>query len=578
MPGGDPRKVSDRSNDFVGRVVMLGRPRLWLLVLALVAPALAGIASWAVAQPSGGNAQRLEAIRQRMEQGQSQYVARNYDGAVQVFEDGYRLYPYSAFLFNAGVCYQKLGNLERAIDRFREYLRIDPNAPDAPKVRERVAALEAARATPLEAGAEAPDAGLDDAADAGAPEAADASVAPDAGVPQPALGVDDANAMKSLVVVETEPPGAPLRIYQRVRPSAAAFQLAAANDGWVEVASSQAPTNLTLAVGRYHVVVEKFRDFNVSHTDIDVLPGHVHQFKANLSQGEFMAFLRVAANVAGAYVFMDDAAKRRPHWGVTPHGELVPAGRHEILVEAPGFEPLRTTVDVKHGEQRELEVRLSRVGYGIVRVASNAPEIQVAVDGEPKGVWRFGDRPLEFQALAGQHKLEVTGKDRKDFEGTIDVPPGQVLPVHVTMIQSPSRGAAWTEGLLGVALVGGGVVAGTLSNSIYDDLEADRKAGALDADDSRATTGRWLAVGADVAFLGGAVLLGLSTYNFIDDPLPESSTQYDAPVEFDDPKKTRPTALAPRPRPIRKARSDPDFRVRPALAPEAFGLGVSGRF
>jgi MFS family permease len=162
----------------------------------------------------------------------------------------------------------------------------------------------------------------------------------------------------------------------------------------------------------------------------------------------------------------------------------------------------------------------------------------------------------------------------------VDVPRGQVLPVHVTMIQSPGRGAAWTQGLLGIALIGGGVVAGTLSDSIYDDLEADRKAGALEEEDSRATTGRWLAVGADVAFLGGAVLIGLSTYNFIDDPLPESSTQYEKPVEFDDPKKARPTALAPRPRArfVREARREPGFEVRPTLAPQGLGVGLGGRF
>jgi len=543
----------------------------------LVVPALVGVGSLALAQSSGGSSQRLEAIRQRMEQGQGLYVAQNYDGAAQIFEDGYRLYPYSAFLFNAGVCYQKLQSYDKAIDRFRQYLRVDPSAPDAAKVGDRIAALEALRTTPPEGGIDAGDAGSEDAGDAG--DASDGGVSVDAGAPPPTIAEDDANAMKSLVVIETEPAGAPLRMFQRTR-SNGAFQLGATNEGWVEVAAAHSPTNLTLAVGRYHVVVEKFRDFNVSHTDIDVLPGHVHQFKANLSQGEFMAFLRVAANVTGAYVYLDDRAKSRPHWGVTPIGELVPAGKHEIVVEAPGFEPFLTTVEVKHGEQREMELRLARVGYGIVRIASNAPEIQVALDGQPKGVWRFGDRPLEFQAPTGWHKLEVTGKDRKDFEGLIDVPHGQVLPVHVTMIQSPGRGAAWTEGLLGIALIGGGVVAGKLSDSIYDDLEADRQAGALAEEDSRATAGRWLAIGANVAFVGGAVLIGLSTYNFIDDPLPESSTQYEKPVEFDDPKKARPTALAPpaRPRRIRQARREPGFEMRPTLAPQGLGVGLGGRF
>jgi hypothetical protein len=47
-------------------------------------------------------------------------------------------------LFNAGVCYQKLDKFDAALLKFRDYLRVDPNAPDAPKVTERIAALEAA--------------------------------------------------------------------------------------------------------------------------------------------------------------------------------------------------------------------------------------------------------------------------------------------------------------------------------------------------------------------------------------------------------------------------------------------------
>ncbi len=132
--------------------------------------------------------------------------------------------------------------------------------------------------------------------------------------------------MKSLVVIETEPDGAPLRIYQRVDANAARFVLgAASNPGWKEVVATHAPANLTLDVGHYHVVVEKFRDFNASEADMAVSPGHVHQLKANLSQGQFMAFLRVSSNVIGAHVWIDDKQKQHPEWGEAPHGELVPA-------------------------------------------------------------------------------------------------------------------------------------------------------------------------------------------------------------------------------------------------------------
>jgi len=552
--------------------ILFGR-RLWVLMLALVGPSLVGVARIAPAQVAGSSAQRMEAIRQRMEQGQGLYVAKNYQAAAQVFEDGYATYPYSAFLFNAGVCYQKLSVFDRALAKFREYLRIDPNAPDASRVLDRIQGLEAALAA-----ARAADGGEVDAAvttDGG--EASDAGP-PDAGPPLP-IAPDDEQAMKSLVVVETEPAGAPLKMYQRTEASAPAFVPGGANAGWAEVASTQAPANFTLAVGRYHVVVEKFRDFNLSQTDIDVQPGHVHQFKANLSQGEFMAFLRVAANVEGAHLYLDDKAKQRPEWGATPHGELVPAGSHEVLIEAPGFKPSTTQIQVNHGEQREVTVTLSRVDYGIVRFHSNT-DVSVALDGKSQGDWRIGSAPLEFQAPAGPHQIAVTSVGRKDFEGTIDVPAGQVLPVHATMIQKYPRGGAWMEAVCGVVLIGGGVAAGTISNHLHDEMQADREAGTLEETDSRKTAGTWLAVGADVAFAGGAVLLGLATYNFIKDPLPPSSTQVDSPAEFDDPLKARPTArapLVPRAVPERRAARSP-VRLHVGGAPEGTGLGLGARF
>jgi len=100
---------------------------------------------------------------------------------------------------------------------------------------------------------------------------------------------------------------------------------------------------LSLAVGRYHVVIEKFHDFNVSETDIKVSAGHVHNFKANLSQGVFMSFLRTSANVTGAHVWLDDPKKERPA------GDVHYPKEHPSKVLGPGTAvpdfTLRTTPD-----------------------------------------------------------------------------------------------------------------------------------------------------------------------------------------------------------------------------------------
>ena len=545
-----------------------------LLLLAL----LAALATGAWAQGKDASGKRLEAIRSEMDRGQGLYLAGNYAGAAEVFESGYAAYPYSAFLFNAGVCYQKQNDVDRALAKFNEYVKVDPNAPDLDKVKQRIAALEAAKATAQAAAAAAAAAVVD----AGA--GADAGV--DAGAPPPPALVlpsgDDQNSMKSLVVIETEPDGAPLRIYQRLEPNAHFTLGAAANPGWQEVVATRAPANLTLDVGQYHVVVEKFRDFNASEADMAVSPGHVHQLKANLSQGKFMAFLRVTSNVIGAHIWIDDKKKEHPLWGDTPHGELVPGGKHDVLVEAPGFEPFLSSVDFEHGEQKELEVRMVRVNYGVLRIDSAAPELKIRLDEQPKGTWRSGQEPLDVQFESGNHKLTIESEGRKTFEGAIVVPRGQILPIHAKMIPKYPRGPAWTQAIIGAAFLGGAIYAGVESNHSYNELQTDRRNGSLDGSDSRATRGKWFAIGADAGFVVAGVLGGLATYNFIKDPLPESSVSQGKLLEFEDPLQARPVAWrAPRKglqQDVAAAESGLGLQFTPSASSTGGGLFFGGKF
>jgi len=494
-----------------------------------------------------------------MDKGQSLFVAGNYAAAAEVFEAGYAAYPYSAFLFNAGVCYQKQNDVDRALAKFKEYVKVDPTAPDIDKVNQRIAALEATKAA-----APVTDGGVD------------------AGAPAPAPSSDDPSSMKSLVMIETEPDGAPLRIYQRLDPTARFTLGAATNPGFQEVAATHAPANLTLDVGQYHVVVEKFRDFNASEADMSVSPGHVHQLKANLSQGKFMAFLRVSSNVIGAHIWIDDKKKEHSLWGDTPHGELVLSGKHEVLIEAPGFEPSLSSVEFEHGEQKELEVRLVRLNYGVLRISASAPAISVRIDGQPQGAWSSGKEPLDVRFDAGEHLLTVESEGRKTFNGKITIPRGQILPVHVKMIPKYPRGAAWTQAIIGTAFLGAAIYAGVESNHLYDEVKRDRENGSLEASDERATRGKWFAGGADAGFVVAGVLGGLATYNFIKDPLPDSSVGEGKLLEFDDPLKVRPVArLAPPQAPkqhFAAGERRPLLQITPQASSTSGGLLLGGTF
>jgi hypothetical protein len=510
-------------------------------------------AASSAAEKSGGR--ELESIRRRMEAGLALFVSAKYSEAAREFDTGYSEHPYSAFLFNAGVCYQKLGDKKVALDRYREYLRIDPNAPDVPTVQRRMAAIEAELAPP-------------------------AAPTPDAPPPPPPEAIPTTEeAMRSLVVVETEPAGAPVKVYAADSDGTPAWNAGSANAGWREAATGTTPVSLSLAVGRFHIVVEKFRDFNVSETDLKVTAGHVYHFKANLSQGAFMSFLRVSSNNPGAHVWLDDAKKERPEWGSTPFAELVSAGEHDVLVEAPGFQPLSTRVRLEHGEQKELEVRLVRVDYGILRIDSNSEDAKVQIDSEPRGVWHKGEPPFDVKVSAGKHRLKIESTDYKAYEGEIDVPRGEVVRVRAKMIEQYPRGAAWVEAVVAAVLVGTGTYFALESNKLHRQVEADRQAHVLDDGDGRITKGAGFSIGADIAFVAAAGFAALATYSFLEDPMPESTSTFEQPKEFDDPAKSKVAVskrVAPGVRAARREKRSVDGRLRisAAATPLGFGGGV----
>lgn len=471
-----------------------------VLAFCLSALLLCSASFCSEAEAAGDNASRLDAIRDQMDRGQGLFLAQKYGEAAAVFEDGYKTYPYSAFLFNAGVCYQKLDQADKALDAFGRYLQSDPHAPDAGAVRERVSAIEAALAAAKTAAASAPP--------NGGPEAPDSVKLP-----------DDTTGMKSLVIVETDPEGAPIKVYRRVDDQAANYADGTKNTGWKLVAEQKSPLNLTLDVGRYHVVVEKYQDFNQSEADIDVAPGHVHHFQANLSQGEFMGFVEIASNVKGASIYLDGS--RETIWGETPHGALISPGPHKFVVEAPGYTTVELEAEIKTGDRQILEVELKRVKFGVLRLDADIAEVTVSVDQKPAGVWSRGQSALEVQLPAGKHDLLVSADGYKQLRKSVTIPEGQILPVRAKMIKKYPRTTAWTQAILSAGFLGAGVYLGVESNRLDKELKADQQAGYLNGSDSRLNRGLWYSVGANSAFAVGGVLGIFSIYNFIKDPYPD---------------------------------------------------------
>jgi tetratricopeptide (TPR) repeat protein len=478
------------------------------------------------------DAKALEQARDRMEKGQQLFAQGRYAQAMAEFEAAYEVAPYGAFLYNAAFAAEKAHDRQRAIARYQQFLKVDPRAPDAAAIRQTIARLE----RELREAPPVPDAGLP----------ADGGVGPDVGAaakpPVPADAKTIAE-VRSLVFIESEPPGAPLAIYERTVPTASPFSATGPNTGWRQiVADAQTPRDLSLKVGHYHVVIDAFEDYKRSETDINLAPGHVYTFKANLSQGEFLGLLEVKSKTEGARIYVDDPP---PHklgpWGRTPHRALVGAGQHELWVEKNGFEPYHTEVDVKHGDTATVVAELERVSYGFLVIDGNADEIEVEIDEQSYGSWQAGQKPLMLKLPAGPHQLELDASGRNAYEGTIEVPRGQQVAVHGTLIESKGWGQAIGLAVAAAGATVGGVLFWQHAQSRKDDGEDDHE------------TYWWLGTG---MFIGGSVFGAASTFFFIYDPTDDSLVKQSDPRDLPD--------------------KEPPARA--AHGPRAVGIGVAGAF
>lgn len=111
---------------------------LSLLVLTLASPAVAE-------QPSSEATveARREQAKSQFQRGSELYEAGDYQKAVQAFMEADRLAPSAPLSFNIARAYERLNDASGALRWYRDYLRRNPQAPNATEVRARVAALSA---------------------------------------------------------------------------------------------------------------------------------------------------------------------------------------------------------------------------------------------------------------------------------------------------------------------------------------------------------------------------------------------------------------------------------------------------
>jgi tetratricopeptide (TPR) repeat protein len=90
--------------------------------------------------------------KEAYQRGAQAYAKHQYTTAASAFEEGYKLRPHPAFLFNLALTYRAMDKPQQAISYYERYLEALPNAPDRSQV-ELAIADEKRKLAPTEKGA-----------------------------------------------------------------------------------------------------------------------------------------------------------------------------------------------------------------------------------------------------------------------------------------------------------------------------------------------------------------------------------------------------------------------------------------
>jgi hypothetical protein len=443
----------------------------------------------------------MEVAREHMDRGQALFGAGRYIESAEEFLRAYSAQPFAAFLFNAGVSYEKNDDPGRAADFFDRFLQADPQVGGAAKLRARVERLRGlARARDQEKvlAAAANSSNSQDAAAAQAElDQAKARLA-ELEAQLAALGGRD--AFKSLLSVQTTPEDATVSL----KTSA----------GVVVANGPGASFSSSLDEGDYIVEVAHPKYKTIS-TPLHVVPGKVYVIIVEMSQGQFLGFLRVTSSVPGASVYVDK--RDEGALGKTPFENAMRTGKHHMWIEKPGYKPVERDIDVRIGEELVIPVPIERVDFGRLQVVASRPDAKVHVDGKA-----LGTVPLEVDLPHGKHAVRVSAEGMKDWKTEVTLERGQATPVRVKLRPAVSRAGGWVTAGAAAAVLGGSIAVGLIGKGLHDELDRDLRAGLLVSDDDRAQRGKYMYWGADAGFVVTLGLAGLATWYFVRDPLPDS--------------------------------------------------------
>jgi hypothetical protein len=176
-----------------------------------------------------------------------------------------------------------------------------------------------------------------------------------------------------------------------------------------------------------------------------------------------VATLTVKSDVPGARVLVRSTVMSR-----LPLGEplRLSSGKAEIDVEAEGYFPYHTVVELPGGGELTVQARLfSRATTGLLAVNASANGSEVFVDGKS-----VGTAPVELNVPSGNHPILVKNPDFRDYRTTAAVPAGSRKEVVARLLPPSVVTRWWFWGSVALALA----TAGAITAAALIERPADR--------------------------------------------------------------------------------------------------------
>ncbi len=261
--------------------------------------------------------------------------------------------------------------------------------------------------------------------------------------------------------------------------------------------------------------------------------------------------LELDSTAVGAEVIAIDSEGRERSLGPLPLRADLPAGRWRLEVDAPGYRPWQTDVEIEPGATSRLQVEPELIDTALLIVEVASPETsgaELRLDGET-----LCTLPCRRTIDPGDHQAEIRKRRMKPLAFPLEAKQADVIELEVRLERATSRAPA---------IITGAVALGTLTTAIVLTVRADRIRRSLaddleqlhqyDGSDRRIDAGRRNAVVASGLYGVTAVAFGLTLFYLL--------------------------RQAGQPSRIEKTRRNLAFEVAPALGPTQVGVFGQLRF